>query len=499
MERTTSLTLSKRSVPSQTEDSDHIHPYSSTSSIPDTSTTSYTSTIEFHHESFVLFEPKVRKLCKMIWPPAGSEILEKRRINDRLRGFVRRLRFYPSLRIETFTVERLSGGSFNRIIGITVNEPQDPHRSEYILRIPRFDTARTDRDAAVLQYVRQRHPTIPAADVVAIDFTKNNPLDEPYMIQTRLRGKGLVSKDLNFTELTHEQQCIFASQFGQILKELFSQKRNEPGHIEIVDIPPLGDSRFHMQTFRIRPFDVDTDVSHTDPDRDEMTINGIQPEYSSSLDFFQNQFARLEAAAVKRGDFVEAGYMDAFSALAVQLDKAGFLGEHDKNVLCHRDLNMSPHNILVDIDNKGKLSITGILDWDGAVFTPAFAACTPPMWIWAWDDDRPEVESHANDVPSTSERQERKQAFEQAVGDEWLKYAYKPGYRIARKLCEFAVDGLHSSWKMDEANTMIAEWADMRLEGMERIWRPLEGDAFLIGDVDNNDEDCVKDDCLNDA
>ena len=35
--------------------------------------------------------------------------------------------------------------------------------------------------------------------------------------------------------------------------------------------------------------------------------------------------------------------------------------------------------------------------------------------------------------------------FEETVGDNFLRYAYMPEYRLARQLFHFVVDGLHSN------------------------------------------------------
>lgn len=37
-------------------------------------------------------------------------------------------------------------------------------------------------------------------------------------------------------------------------------------------------------------------------------------------------------------------------------------------------------------EQTGKQGITGILDWDSALFAPLVLSCRPPMWLWAWSD-----------------------------------------------------------------------------------------------------------------
>ena len=439
---------------------------------------SWTSTFEFNHESFETFTLKVIELCHTVWPSAVRKTMAQTFITNRLASLLRTKKPALCKASTTFGIERLTGGSFNRVIGITVTDKVSKQISRYILRIPRFGTARPDRDTAILNYVRQHAPTVPVAEILATDFSLRNILGQPYVVQTRLKGFGLHSQERNFTQLTHKQQCTFAHQFGKLLRELFTVRSQEPGQIECTTTITDLKHKTGVQGFRIRPFDVDADLTQDDPDPDEMTITDTQPYYASTLDFLKIQFARWKAAALKRDDEVEASYMDAFSALSVQLDESGLLSnsrsQAERFVLCHLDLNMSPQNILVDVE-QGELTITGILDWDSTILAPAFVACVPPMWIWAWSDDEPEDERRAGDVPASLEQRERKVVFEDAVGEDWLQYAYQPGYRIARKLCEFAVKGLHSSWKAEEADEMFGEWRGLKDERMEDIFGVFEG------------------------
>ena len=89
--------------------------------------------------------------------------------------------------------------------------------------------------------------------------------------------------------------------------------------------------------------------------------------------------------------------------------------------------DMHQRNIMAQVSNSGSLSITGILEWDEAVFAPSVVACEPPWWLW--DDNRndhhvdsnhlgtwPYECSGANDMPKTSEQQELRHIFEDEAG-----------------------------------------------------------------------------------
>lgn len=128
--------------------------------------------------------------------------------------------------------------------------------------------------------------------------------------------------------------------------------------------------------------------------------------------------------------------------------------------LCH--LEFQPRNFLADTQNP-TAPITGFLDWDSAIFAPSFISCTPPTWIWAWsdDDDEAETKQTANEMPATREACELKAIFEQAAGPAYLRFAYDPVYRLARRLFKFACNGMGSNVDLDEAELMLDEWSEV--------------------------------------
>ena len=429
---------------------------------------SRTSTLEYHHEPFEDFEPLVEELCLMLWPSTARSSTIERLLGSRLTSLLRGKAFSFTaslLSSNTFLVERLSGGSFNRIIGITVTKPNSRATNRYILRVPRFESARPDREVAIVEYVRQ-YSAIPVPKIVAMDFTKNNPLKVPYVVQNRIPGFELHSKKQNFTQLTHEQQCAFATNFGLILRKLQEMSHSTPGRIEAF-------TNLHgVQEYHVQAFEVDADPFGENPELDDISLAAQAPLHRSTLDFCQSQFERWEVAASKHDDIFKVDYMKCLAAIATQMNEAGFLGDNE-NCLCHLDLNHAPHNIMVSIQDK-VLSISGILDWDSAVFAPRFVGCVPPMWIWAWNAEENEDEAHASDTPNTLKQQQLKKLFEDAVGEKFLHFAYPPQYRIARRLFKFAQDGMNASWHIQDADRLISEWAGMRPANLPEIRIPFE-------------------------
>ena len=421
------------------------------------SESSETSTLRHGHEPFDSFKRRLEDLCHQIWISPPSSLRLKDRIIRLLRlKAMRSSRPQERLRFE---FERIHGG-YNRIIGIETVDEASNDRKQYIIRIPRFKgIARPDRDVSILDYVR-KHSSIPVAAVVQSDYTSSNPLGSSYVIQERIPGLDLQNSDRRFPDLTFEQKLSFTVRFAQILNQILALRSSSPGQIEPTS------KRATDEDFQLRHFRVEGNHHGELREPDDLSFSNSTPSYENTLAFFQFQFERWKTVAIGR-NISKVMFMERLSAMAAQMDEAGFLGNNEY-CLCHLDLAMAPRNILVDVAD-GSLAITAILDWDEAVFAPTFVMCTPPLWIWAWSDDEDEDESKASETPKSEEGQKLKHIFEQEVGQKFLRYTYQPEYRVARKLFDFALQGIHSSWKMEEANETIEEWAKLRPAGMPLI------------------------------
>ena len=428
-----------------------------------------TSTIEFGHEPFETYQLRVKELCSMLWNtyPERSRLnrLLGTRVVERLRG-TRIVQSWLQAPPKDFLINRLRGGGFNRIIAINVVDSNKVHSIPFILRVPRFDDAKPERELAPLRYVGQ-HTSIPVAKVHKYDFTSNNPLDSPYVIQHRIAGNDLQhpTSGSDFPNLSFDQKCIIARDVGQVLRALQATSHPSPGRIEAMS------KAGGTQSFTIRPFEVKMNPLMDDSEVDEFSHSASVPSYQSTLEFFMSQFARWKDTAMGISD-LKVLYMDRLTAATSQMHAAGYLGDN-KNSLCHLDLNGAPRNIMADIDNDKVIKITGILDWDGAIFAPQFIGCAPSFWLWTWDSwvNDPEDESMANYLPANSQERKLKHVWEEAVGSDFLRYAYKTEYRLARRLFKWALEGIHSTWEMDAADTFLDDWATIRPEDMPHIER----------------------------
>jgi aminoglycoside phosphotransferase (APT) family kinase protein len=380
--------------------------------------TSDSSSVVYDHEPFDSFRTKLLNFAVTLWDDVDPVDLK---------------------------VSRMSGGGFNRIIGISRKTPEQEKSLDYILRIPRFDAARLDRDVAALQYV-QKLGIIPAPEVIAFDETSDNKLGDPYMIQKRLPGTDLLS---SFPELDQSRKCQVAAELGQVLNCMLSKKSIIAGRL-------------------ILPANV---TSSEDKD-DEVSVEPLfQPEHPmtnllesnlTTRDLLSRIFKERKVEGLRRipSDTLRPQLMDHFTAMASDMHEDGWFAGNDIS-LCH--LDFEPRNILIDTTRDTTQSIiSGILDWDSAVLAPSFMSCAPPLWIWAWTDDEEEDERTANNVPPTEEERILKKTFEEAAGPEFMHYAYPSTYRLARRLVRFAIDGIRSSEDVDEAEAMLKEWEEVR-------------------------------------
>ena len=444
-------TLAIRSNPSSPRDASSRRSSDATSDASNnersiaTDSLSETSTIAHEQLPFEEYKYQVQQLCELLWPTTPKS---------------------------HFAIERLIGGSYNRITGIKMScQPNKPSSKELILRVPRSEwDARIDRDVAILRYVCQ-HTQVPVPHIEKYDITNQNPVKSPYMVQTRIPGIDLNSACAG-VGLTEQQWCTVAQQLGIIMLQLQNATSTKPGIIE--------ESRGWglAEGFKVVPFEVKTPVSG--PDRLEKLkaerAAGCQQTSSprafrSILHWFAFQFGSWKAIDLKRdpAGILHTGYPDRLVKVAIQMQE---MGVFDKNEYCLCHLDLAARNIMTDISKDGDLTISGILDWDSAVMAPWFVSYKPPKFLWAdpFDDYECDTdEARAQDIPTLASDQAIKRAFEETVGKEFLLYSYKPQYRLARQLYHLAVSGLHSNEHAKAAKLLIKEWAtvyeDLKAEG----------------------------------
>ena len=422
-----------------------------------------TSTIKYDQEPWALYRIRVEQLCHSLWP---SQKTFRSRLSDN--NVVARLRSRKFLRSimpasRKPSIERLAGGDYNRITGITLPSYFAGH-SKLILRSPREkDLSRPDRDVAILRYLRQ-HSSIPVATIAGYDFTCNNPLDSPYVLQHRAGGKDL---EKLWADLTHAQRRTVAIEIGRVLRNSLSLEAKEFGTLQA----SAGDS----DSSTIAPFELKNALGETydEPERLVDPCANSHNEHQTTSEFFIMQFNRWRAIDLERhaGEIShQIRLWDGLLAIVQDMDRMGLFEAELKNCLCHVDLH--PRNIMVDVGADASLSVTAILDWDEAVFAPKFVNCQPPLWLW--DDDADERVDEdgmdpwpyelpcANGTTASANQAELKQIFEEQAGPDYCRWAYEDVFRLGRGLFRLATLGLVSSENWKAAEKMLKDWEVLR-------------------------------------
>lgn len=413
-----------------------------------------TSTWRYDQESWSLYSDRVEKLCEELWPAQKTfkARLADNKLITRLRA-VKVLRKFLPLSQKPM-IERMEGGDYNRVTGIIlprscINKPR-----QMILRAPREkELAHPERDVAILNYVRQRS-SIPVATVAEWDYSCNNPLDSPYVLQNRIEGQDL---DKLWPALTHAQRRTIATEVGGVIRKLFSLGSNTPGLLGL-----LGrDGTPHS----LDPFELKDCSCEIFEEPQEYTL----PERQNTHEFFTAQFQRWRAIDLERSDGEitnDIKIWDGLLKTVQEMNDMNLFPPDLGNCLCHVDLH--PRNIMVVIEPDSSLKVTAILDWDEAVFAPKFLNCLPPLWLWR-DDAEDRVDENgmnpwpyelpgADEIPVLAEKVQLKQLFEEHAGPEYRRLAYEDHFRLGRVLFCLATKGLVASENWKAAERVLRDW-----------------------------------------
>lgn len=435
---------------------------------------SETSTLAHEQTPFIDFKLQVVELCHLLWPPAPRGPLSRQSpeaSSHRFPGLLKSRKLarlgsssraepteYPKQSTKEFIVERMTGGTLDRVIGITIVDSKGNRPEQLILRVPRIAwMSRPDREVATLRYIRQ-HSSVPVADVKAFDLKCDNPLKNPYVVQRRIAGTDLRTAIQN--ELSHGQWCAIAKEIGGIMLKLQTMSNPVPGVIEAVT------NEDGIQAFAVKPFDIkpplekDWKLKQASPLFDADNSGALHYYQKSTLDFFLTQFGRWRAEELRINptESLHPHFMERLATTASQMDKLGCLGDN-KNCLSHLDL--AARNIMVEIRSDRRITVTGVLDFDSAVFAPTFVSCYPPWWLWQNETQRGDAledEGQSNETPPDPELVEIKRIFEETVGDGFLHYAYQPQFRLARKMFKIACHGNRSNETWKQIEEFLDEW-----------------------------------------
>ncbi|KAF2132866.1 hypothetical protein P153DRAFT_414785 [Dothidotthia symphoricarpi CBS 119687] len=400
---------------------------------------SSTSTIRYSQEPWNTFKDKVTQLATQLFPD-----------------------------VKDIDIERLPGGSSNRVVGISVAQAshhysflnhaydfirticghpavtQKMKTDRYILRIPRYGDEHMERDIAVLKLIGcQKQYPVPR--VIRHDMTEDNALGAPYTLQHRIPGQTLHTI---FGQLNHEQRKDLTRKIVRLM--MFLQTMLVSACAVVTAYEPFEQGHaFRMEILSIP----------TEHDEDESpTVLLAKPQ--TTLEFILD--------ACQRWQDYEKSYLckprpfwDEFMAMAREMHKRDLIPDTDKFHFTHMDLYA--RNILVNVKDENSIEITGVLDWDDALYAPKYVACRAPFWLWEDEEGLDEnCENEALRIPEETGSRELKELFEQIVGSDFLRYAYGPEYILLRRMFVQLQYGVSDNAHSRECRTILEEWSRLR-------------------------------------
>ncbi|KAI1077216.1 hypothetical protein F5B20DRAFT_593032 [Whalleya microplaca] len=426
------------------------------------------------HEPFETYQGKVLKLCHLLW----SE--------------------HPA---EGFSIERLRGGSSNRIIGIRVTDaggrpsghsdlgttshpnPSQPaskcalidsdssvaakprqetalpetsdKQSEnlnlpsgnYILRVPRWGSQNFEHEIAMLRLVK-RSVAVDVPLAIHFDITNgdSNPLGSPYVLQHRVPGERL---DDVWCKLNHTQRLLIGLDLARLYIQLM-KITNTSGGIPDFKQPPTADGM-------LKTYDYEFPSDNTE------SKNVIIPQ--PPVDMLCERLARWGRDYPNaNGDSPYYGAIEMVRHM--QATNGTFESTGPLYYLNHGDL--FPRNIMVELPTQNSAFVSGVLDWDDAHFAPAVVSFAPPAWLWVtafWKDyddegflDEQDIWEVAGAEPEDETSKEIKNLFDMAVGNKFSHHAYSPDAKVARKIWKAAYETIGKSWIEKDVERMYESW-----------------------------------------
>lgn len=404
--------------------------------------------------------PKIRELCRQVWPDAD---------HDKTR------------------VEEPQEGGWNRVYPITITE--NGTTRSYVIRIPAYEHE-VKENVLILKYLEGRKHQIPIPALITYDVDHHNPLMYPFIIMERVPGEDL---DCIYPSLTQHQKLVVAKKLGIVYQQLQAVTNPVSGFMKLANeededistepwIMPLGvKERWPKDDARVENI--------CDELLTPKTFRTEPPELSSKdvlLLAFKRRLFYSRTCDFEWEVKIEEEAIEAINHIASD-------GLLDDDVICLWHTDLLHRNIMVDVEtDPTDPVITGVIDWDDAAFAPRFMACRPPDWLWDPNNVNNDINTKITDSlagdyrdgggretsgcgertldeesleplqPQSVDALEIKQAFDSSVGKEYCSRAYDPRFIVLRRLLHHS---LHAKWSgkiLDKFERTLAHWRNTK-------------------------------------
>lgn len=366
----------------------------------------------------------------------------------------------------------ISGG-YNDIIFVTITLSPEVD-TDFVIRLPREEWYWTPAmdTVAVLHHIRQT-TRIRVPDIIAYDTSKDNALKTPYIVLERLPGEALVNRIDHFST---SQLKILARELGQLfaIKSPYSGRIMAASSCHLPSLRPeetLSHVPIHIEPYGAR---VPPQLVHKFPTSGEiedipetfLTSGGLtaDPPNLSLEEMTSRALNRRIIQCVRDGvrDEYSIGQRRDLREMMETLVSSGYV-DNDSDDFCLWHSDLFPRNIMVDTTRSPM--ITGIIDWDEAVYAPAFVAAVAPTWLWeppSEEDEEGEGEmafvktgfdeetfEKVSAEPPTEELREVRRVFEEAVGEACAEAGKSHYALLARRILRFALEWQWPYWYHD--------------------------------------------------
>ncbi|KAF7902261.1 hypothetical protein EAF00_002164 [Botryotinia globosa] len=349
---------------------------------------------------------------------------------------------------EPSKIERMRGGSFNRVVCLSLPSKDN---QDFVLRIPRnLHANESMRDqVAILHYLA---PLMPVPAVVAFDSTSDNVIGLPYILQGKLKG---VNAGSVYYDLPSDEKMQFVKLLAGIIKKLNTLKMDRPG--QLVAGPSVPSISHEPLTI---PTDIEvTGYRFSQHDALEVMSSQDKQPLSSLL------YSIFEERKTADEDFMDIQW-NSLQKITKEMKTAGLFSNTDTDcVIWHWDLAF--RNIMVEKQSNGQWALIGILDWDGLLSAPFVMTRAPPVWLWIEENSRSSKWCEGlgnNDIQParelTMEELVLKSSFEQILqrsDQNYMADAYGRGVWI-RRLVKFALEGFAQSSHYIMLKVLVLEW-----------------------------------------
>ncbi|KAK6611990.1 hypothetical protein H4I96_01203 [Botrytis cinerea] len=356
---------------------------------------------------------------------------------------------------EPSKVKRMSGGSNNRVISLSFPAKNSINDEEYVLRICRtFPADESPRDqAAVLHHVA---PLMPVPKVLAFDPTRENVIENSYILQEKLRGRNAGEV---YYDLPENEKIEVIDLVADIIKKLNAVKTDRPGQfVAGPSFPALSNG----------PITTPTDIDITGYRFEDCgtSTNMATLEKQSLASLLTHAFKTRKQYDEDREWFHTDDLWDGLSNMAKQMQTAGLFSKRDTDcVMWHWDIAF--RNILIEKNTLGKWEVTSVLDWDMLKSVPLVLTRAPAVWIWCNEGNRSsrwfQGLCDKEITPSralTLQELLLKGYFEQIMqcaDPNYMADTYGRGVWI-RRLGHFAVRGITAVEDFDKYQELLRDW-----------------------------------------